>query len=337
MVANKVFLLIICLLSKRDSLITIIRDPMHLKGRVEMVDVGKDIPIRLTSVSIVKNKRVAIIIQVDGQNDRSYLFNSNEINNKSFAINAFRKPNQCKEVKIIARYYDDETVADSVCIFNVYSPGYKTYHLSEYDEGYHIDDTGKIFELNNVIATDFDFMGTNYQIIETKEKFISNANLSYHVSDNRFIDFSHFKLKYENTDVDIDFAELRIYKRLEQTDIFFKENSYHTIDLNLRKISNEYYVVNENRFYVDKFTGMVQEKESERTNDELLQFFIPFSVENEIIYFEIVFYDLGYNHSIIRYMGTFNVSKSKEAIGFGMSGNYRYVLVNDVLDGVSYA
>ena len=80
---------------------------------------------------------------------------------------------------------------------------------------------------------------------------------------------------------------------------------------------------------------MVNQNCSEKTYQELVPFYIPFSIKDEQIPYEIVFYDVGKNHSIFKYKGNIIIYDEGNT-SFGQSYNYRYQQINKPLQGVSY-
>ena len=100
--------------------------------------------------------------------------------------------------------------------------------------------------------------------------------------------------------------------------------------------SNGCKVCNDYAFYVDKDTGMIKEQSSDN-NQDLVPFFIPLSINNETIPFEIVFYDIGMNHCIFRFQGNFTVLNLRQSDKFGESNNFKYQSLDNALKGVSYA
>lgn len=309
---------------------TIIPYPMHLEARVFMADLGQDMEIRIVPVQVEKNQSVKIVIYENDKVSQTVNTIGKEIINQKYYISAFTEENQVKQVKIIADYASDQMVAESKVTFNVYSPGYQTYTAN--------NALVQRFTNNNSSVIQLDIYGSQSKVIEIKETVTIEGNPFIEIMNNRFLDFEDCKITGDNVEFNLDYCELRLYKKFEDTDIIFKENQYHSIELPLTKLTgneNGYSVSNEYAFYVSKTSGMVNQNYSSKTYQELVPFYIPYSIKDERIPYEIVFYDIGRNHSIFKYKGSIKVLNQGGAY-FGQSYNYGYKQINKPLQGVNY-
>ena len=170
-----------------------------------------------------------------------------------------------------------------------------------------------------------------------EEIYISGKN-EIDTTKSRFFDFSSYEIISFSNKINIDMCEFRIYKKLENSDLLFKENKYTSIDVKTTQVFiNKYKLVNEERFYINNDNGGIYENYTEQCSDEPLYFFFPLSLDKkESIKFEIVFYDIGKNHCNYIFQGYININKLNTNNGLGAGINYKYELVKNNIEEVNY-
>ena len=303
-------------------------EPLEIQGYVEMVEIGEKIPIHLTLVSGHPVAFVSINVYVDGVLALSDREVSSTLNRRPYYIDGFIKENSKKTIKIVLNYLD-EGLDDTYCIFDYYSPSYNTYIFN--DSNY--------FAPNDLpTRISFYMKGSDYQCFKSYEEIYISGKNEIDTTKSRFFDFSSYEIISFSSKINIDMCEFRIYKKLENSDLLFKENKYTSIDVKTTQVFiNKYKLVNEERFYINNDNGGIYENYTEQCSDEPLYFFFPLSLDkNESIKFEIVFYDIGKNHCNYIFQGYININKLNTNNGLGAGINYKYELVKNNIEEVNY-
>lgn len=302
-------------------------ESIEIKGYVEMVEVGTQVPIYLSIVEGHPFAYLDVDIYVNQVLEKHYLAITATFDRNPYYIDGFSSENDIKHIKIVVNYVD-KGLDDSVCEFNLYSPSYNTLHV--------FGPNNCAYQERNATRIDFQMKGKKSNITILKEAVFINGIRNIDVSDKRFIDLSKFEILSQNCTMDLQTCELRLYTKFENSDFLYKEN-YTSIDLNLKKISDSHYKIdNEYKFYVNNLNGGIYENYIDGCDDELLPFFIPYNINLEEIEYEIIFTDIGINHNTIVYPGKFKFDSINANKGFGKVFNYKYLLIDEPLSGVNY-
>ena len=302
-------------------------ESIEIKGYVEMVEIGQQVPIYLQIVEGHPFAYLDVDFYVDNVLEKHYLAITATLDEKPFFINGFTNENEKKHIKIVVNYVD-KGLDDSVCEFNYYSPSFNTLHVFGPDNS--------AYQERNVSRVDFTMKGKKSNVKLIKEAIFINGIRNIEISNKRFINLSNFEILSQNLDLNVTNCEFRLYHKFENSDFLYKEN-YTSIDLSLTKISQNYFRVdNEYKYYVSNENGGIYENYIDGCDEDLLPFFIPYGILEDEIEYEIVFTDLGKNHNTLVYPGKIKLSNIEENDGFGTMFNFKYSLIDNPLEGVSY-
>lgn len=308
-------------------------ESITIQGYVNETSIGEKIAIALQMVDGHPWARLNINIYV---NDKLELFKqvmTRYIANENYYINGFTYSGEIKKIKIVVNY-EDPGVDDSVCEFSLHAPKYETF-ISPYTD---------VFNPATYYPTSYKFKmkGLNNSSIvpHTENSYISGIS-TINLNNTRYIDFSNYSIIVDSNVVDnLTTCEFRLYTKFKDSDLLYKDNTYTSIDINLKKSNNVYTCLNEYRFYADKNTGMIYETYNENCDEDALPFFIPYSIGYDLpIEYELIFSDVGYHHLTYVYKGIINLGSNpiKDEQIFGNILNYRYKLIETPLEGIEYA
>lgn len=301
-----------------------------IKGHSEIAYIGEKIPINLFMVDGHPYIRLNISIYVNGTLELFTQVISKYLSDQKYYINGFNDYNETKEIKIVVNY-EDQLADDSVCNFTLSSPAKKSFTSN------FMDTFNPYTEF--ITHVDFSMQGLNNQeIIYHNESGtlhgISNVNLDK----TRYLDLSKYYLDAKiNVPFELDCCELRLYTKFNKSDLTYN-GTYTSIDINVKKIGTKFHCLNEYKFYVDKFDGMIYKNFNESCEEDTLPFFIPYSVGyNTSIYFDLVFDNIGYHQLTYTFKGVIHLGNNPvNQQVFGSVINYKYQLISIPLMGVNY-
>ena len=304
-------------------------EAISISGYVELVDLNNDIPIYLVMDEGHPFAYLDVLIYVDGVLENQTRVLTSSISKKPYYIEGFKNKNQIKNIKLMVCYVD-EGIEDSQIQFTLKAPSYKSVSFSNSDNIDYLE--------SNPIKTYFSFQGNNYSIDYEYEKISLKGKAKYELKNSRFIDFSKYTIDIKTLkEIEINRFELRLYCRFDNSDLIYVNNLYTALDIKMEKLSVNYFQgINEFSFYVDERNGTIRYTSNEYTNKDLLPFFIPFSLGDKFeIEYSVVFYDVGMNHNDYIFNGVIckdNISNDQ----FGKQYNFKYVLIDEEIEGVEY-
>ena len=303
-------------------------DSIYLDGYTQIVELGQKIPIHINKVDAVANEKITIKIYENNILEYKYTDYSLLFINRTFYINGINQIHYSKQIKIIVNYENDG-IEDSICKFIYFTPSFKTYKVKEKENKIPKD---------VAFRYDFSMKGNDYKVSKSYEEFYINGENKISTSESRFIDFSTFEIYSTKNNFNFETCEFRLYKKLDYTDLLYKENAYTSFDLSIEKINDKKYkLVNDERFYVDQLNGGIYENKTNNCDDEMYNFFIPLYLNSiEKIKFEIIFYDIGLSHCDFIFQGYIYTDKLNENLDFGGGLDYCYKELYENLEDVEY-
>lgn len=307
-----------------------------INGTVTMTDLYEQIPITFKDATYNYFSDVYIDIYVDNKKEiDSFIINSRNLGNKTFYINGFDSINQSKKIKIVVGYVNYKNHI-SYINFTLSGPSYNTIILNSYSI--------PVYKPINPFKIDFYMKKDSYEIYPVYETIFCYNNINNVVNNTRYFDFSNIKFIINSPlPYKLSFCELRIYYKDEKSDLIYREEGYMCTDIAIKtNVSNNYEVfynlVNEYKYYVNEENGSINENYIDGCNEDVLPFFFPFYMGFDKTYkYEIVFYDVGYNHNDYVIQGEVTLSSNKNIEDcYGGVLNYQYVEVNNELENINY-
>lgn len=297
-------------------------ESVTIKGYVEMVDLYEEVPFYLYLVDGHPVAYLDIFIYVDGVLALHDVEVSSVIDRRPYYIAGFTTPNVSKKIKIAVNYID-KGLPDSVTEFIYYTPSYTT-HTVRIKES--------IVKDKNPYRVDFEMKGDVDKVKYSREQLTLKGNNEVNTYSSRFFDFKKYEIASKEKPIKINQSEFRIYKKFENSDLLYK-NGYTSIELKTIHIENNIFkILDDKRFYINKENGGIYETYDSSCNDEAMSFFFPLSFDsNEKVRFQIVYYDVGYNHNDYIFEG-YIFSKVITNDDFGGLLSYKYQEIEETLE-----
>ena len=306
-------------------------EPITISGYIKQTGLNNNIPIYLKMDEGHPYAFVYIKVFVNDELVINVEEITKYISTGVYEINGFTYEDEIKNVRIEINYLE-ENVATSICEINLKGPSFSK-HQSYYTNSFVATET-------NPIQIDFTFKGENANFTYIHEH-VAITNNYYSSTSTRFVLFPDFSISLYNMEDKLEFCELRLFCKFEDSDLLYKYSSYTSIDLPLIEVSeNKYKIIDEYRFYINNKTGMIYEKQTYECDDELLPLFIPLSLGNNItISYELHFSNLGLNYSDYIFTGQYNFYTSLigDNTQFGSILSYKYEQIFKELEGITYA
>ena len=321
---NKLFkgilIVFVCFFNTSSSTI----DAITIKGEIEIRDIQEDLLIFLNVEKSVINEMIVVDIKVNNEtilDKEEYI--THYLKKNPITIKGFNTNNETKEIYINIRYRDLKAPS-SVITFKINAPTYDEYILESLDKSKCIN--------KNPISVSFymykDSPTINYQY----ESVDFNGKSIILINGKRIVDFSDFIFYIDSKkEYELDYIELRLYHHFVDSDLLYKNDLYTVFELPIVQKSEGYYQLSSDiNYYISEIDGNIYLYSNEYTNEDLLPFFIPFSIndENEIKY-ELVLYDIGINHTTYIYQG-YIITNNLD------NDYFKYTEIKDVFNDVVY-
>lgn len=294
--------------------------PIIVKGEISLVDLYQDILLNLSVDKGLLNEVILLDLSVNNKEvyyQKEYV--ASYLDNKPIIIEGFSEIGEVKHISINVGYRD-MIAKDSNVSFDIYSPNY---------ENYYSNINNLAFKNNNPTKITFTMNGNNPTINYEYESIDFHGNYIMELNDKRVLDFTEFCFKINsNIPYDLNYIELRIYYKFKYSDLYYIDDKYTLIEMPIYLDFNGYYLFdNEINYYINENNGGINISSNEQTNNDLLPFFIPLNVKENIIEYELVLSDIGLNHSSYFYKGIISINESN---------SFKYELIKDILENVTY-
>lgn len=293
--------------------------PIVVKGEVNLSDLNEDILLYLSVEKGLLNEVILLDLYVN--NKEIYYkkeFVASYLDNEPIKLDGFKNVDETKNIRINIGYREMR-VEDSYISFNLSSPTYSDYLI--YNE---------VYENPNPINILFYMNHNNPKIYYEYESIEFYGNKKIELKDKRVLDFNDFNFKINSSmPYKLDYIELKIYYKFKYSDLYYVNDNYTIIEVPIYEDkSNNYRIENDIKYYIDENNGGIYINQSKYTNSDLLPFFIPLYVNDNIIDYEFVLNDIGVNHSAYIFKGQILLNK--------YNNMFYYESVKDVLENVTY-
>lgn len=307
------------------------------QGYIYASDINEDIDIHFEYIGVAdKNETYTFKVFEENVLTMSKKVNGSEIvsNKLSYTLkydNPFKTYNSSKNISITITSNEDK---DSVYSKNIviYSIDNNTYiNSSGQAISYSLNPTKVVFTLNEKKSKST----TQY----FTERVVVNGPNIIENEYSRYIDLSDFYLFIDTIDEyekeEIAFATLRLYDYDFDNDFYRQSPTSVDIEFLLENQDNYYYIINENRFYQDKYSGLIYENYNDYCSDILHPFFIPtqcITMPNGLMY-SLIFSNIGIHQNTYIIQGKIYI---KENLIGDNNSKFYYELIDTPLIDVNY-
>lgn len=297
---------------------------IHVSGYTTMVDIDEKIPVVLNVAQGDLSKYMTLKMYMNDAIVKNVVMLGNEINETIFYLPAINKENKKVKIEIIINYKDYDLYADTSGIFNYYSPSYNIVTNESINDLVRLKST-------NPVKVEFELRRTSFSSKNIYE-IITLCGKTFNLNDSRIIDTSYFRIYSHYLLQSIDLCEFRVYSDFIGSNLLFKDD-YVTTDLSVSQLNEVTFTVDfEYKYYVDNITGSINEEYYNGCDYELMPFFVPYYIKDEIIPYEVIFYDIGANHSTYIYRNYFVQDSNNLTNSF----SYEYKLFDNIIKDVNY-
>lgn len=317
---KSILFVFVCIFNTSSSSV----DAMTVKGEIELADINEELLLYLNVEKSLINEMIRVDIKV---NDEIVLENQEYITHylgkSPIVLKGFEHLNESKKIYINIRYREIKAPNSNIT-FTIKSPTYEEYKLEGLNYSEYIND--------NPTKIIFYMYRNNPTIYFEYESVLFHGEPIIKLNGKRTIEFENFKFYIDSRkEYELEYVELRIFHYFEESDLLYKNDFYSIIEIPISKQNDNYYkFIMDTIYYISEVDGNIFLNPNENTNQDLLQLFIPFSINEEMmIKYEIVLYDIGINHSTYIYQGyilTNDINKH----------TFSYKQVEDVLEDVTY-